>query len=147
MATAPAGTIVVGYDDSVGSRAALDHAVGLARRAGFDVTVVFCYEPPATRAGGAVDQRDLLESIGRELLESAQQQVAGTDVVVTGELVDGRPVEGLIAAADEHEAVMIVVGHHGEGPLRGALLGATANKLLHLAERPVLVVPATDSGD
>ena len=59
-----------------------------------------------------------------------------------GELVDGRPAEGLIAAADEHDAAMIVVGHHGEGPLRGALLGATANKLLHLAERPVLVVPA-----
>lgn len=38
----------------------------------------------------------------------------------------------------------LVVGHHGEGPLRGALLGATANQLLHQAERPVLVVPATE---
>ena len=139
-------TIIVGYDDSAGSRAALEHAVGLARRASFDVTVVFCYEPPATRAGGAVDQRDLLETLGRELLESAQQQVAGTDVTVHAELVDGRPVDGLIAAADEHDAAMIVVGHHGEGALRGALIGATANKLLHLAERPVLVVPAPDGG-
>lgn len=39
---------------------------------------------------------------------------------------------------------MIVVGHHGQGPLRGALLGATANRLLNQAERPVLVVPATE---
>src|SRR4051794_36867428 len=139
-----ADTIVVGFDDSDGSRAALDHAVGLARRAGYTITVVFCYEPPATRAGGALDQKDLLEQLGRELLESAQQRVAGTDVTVNGELVDGRPVEGLIAAADEHDAAMIVVGHHGEGPLRGALLGATANKLLHHAERPVLVVPASE---
>jgi nucleotide-binding universal stress UspA family protein len=139
-------TIVVGYDDSDGSRAALEHAVGLARRAGYDVTVVFCYEPPATRAGGAVDQRDLLEAFGRELLEGAQRQVAGTDVVVNGELVDGRPVDGLIAAADEHDAAMIVVGHHGEGPFRGALIGATANKLLHHSERPVLVVPAPEDG-
>ena len=38
---------------------------------------------------------------------------------------------------------MIVVGHHGQGLLRGALLGATANRLLNQAERPVLVVPAT----
>ena len=142
-----ADTIVVGFDDSDGSRAALEHAVGLARRAGYSVTVVFCYEPPATRAGGAIDQKDLLEQLGRELLESAQQQVTGSDVSVTGELVDGRPVDGLIAAADEHDAAMIVVGHHGEGPLRGALLGATANKLLHLAERPVLVVPAPERSD
>ena len=41
---------------------------------------------------------------------------------------------------------MIVVGHHGEGALRGALIGATANKLLHHSERPVLVVPALDEG-
>jgi nucleotide-binding universal stress UspA family protein len=135
-------TIVVGYDDSDGSRAALDRAVGLARRAGYTIIVVFCYEPPAARAGGALDQRDLVESLGRELLEAAQRRVAGTDVTVRGELVNGRPVDGLIAAADQHDAAMIVVGHHGEGPLRGALLGATANKLLHLAERPVLVVPA-----
>jgi len=142
-----ADTIVVGFDDSDGSRAALEHAVGLARRAGYSVTVVFCYEPPATRAGGALDQKDLLEQLGRELLKKAQEQVAGSDVTVEGELVDGRPVDGLIAAADEHDAAMIVVGHHGEGPLRGALLGATANKLLHLAERPVLVVPASEGSD
>ena len=33
-------------------------------------------------------------------------------------------------------------GAHGESPIRGALLGSTAHKLLHLADRPVLVVPA-----
>jgi nucleotide-binding universal stress UspA family protein len=37
---------------------------------------------------------------------------------------------------------MIVVGSYGESPLRGAVLGSTPHKLLHLAERPVLVVPA-----
>jgi nucleotide-binding universal stress UspA family protein len=34
------------------------------------------------------------------------------------------------------------VGAHGESPIRGALIGSTAHKLLHLADRPVLVVPA-----
>jgi nucleotide-binding universal stress UspA family protein len=28
-----------------------------------------------------------------------------------------------------------------EGPLRGAILASTPHKLLHLADRPVLVVP------
>ena len=37
---------------------------------------------------------------------------------------------------------MIVVGSYGDPPLKGMILGSTPNKLLHMAERPVLVVPA-----
>ena len=37
---------------------------------------------------------------------------------------------------------MIVVGSYGESPIKGAILGSTPHKLLHRAERPVLVVPA-----
>ena len=38
---------------------------------------------------------------------------------------------------------MIVVGSYGERPLKGAIIGSTAQKrLLHLSERPVLVVRA-----
>jgi len=35
----------------------------------------------------------------------------------------------------------IVVGY-GESPMRSAILGSTPHKLLHLSERPVVVVPA-----
>jgi nucleotide-binding universal stress UspA family protein len=38
---------------------------------------------------------------------------------------------------------MIIVGSYGEPPLKGALIGSTAHKLLHLSERPVLVVRAS----
>ena len=44
--------------------------------------------------------------------------------------------------ADREEARMIVVGSYGESPMKGAILGSTPHKLLHWAERPVLVVPA-----
>jgi Universal stress protein family len=39
-------------------------------------------------------------------------------------------------------ARMIVVGSYGEAPLKGAIIGSTPYKLLHLSQRPVLVVPA-----
>ena len=52
------------------------------------------------------------------------------------------PSVGLVDLADAHDARMIVVGSYGEAPLRGALVGSTAHKLLHLSERPVLVVRA-----
>lgn len=136
------GEIVVGYDDSDAANAALRHAVTLAHGLGTGIALVFCTEPPSVTAGGAGHQRDVIATIGEEMLTKGAAIVAAAGIPVTRELVDGRPVDGLIAAADEHDAAMIVVGHHGEGPLRGALLGATANKLLHHSERPVLVVPA-----
>ena len=134
--------IVVGYDDSEGARAALAAAIDLARRLDTGLILIFCTEPPSVHAGGAGAQRDVITSIGEEMLNHGIEQALAAGVTARGELVDGRPVDGLLAAADEHDAAMIVVGHHGEGPLRGALIGATANKLLHHSERPVLVVPA-----
>jgi nucleotide-binding universal stress UspA family protein len=37
---------------------------------------------------------------------------------------------------------MIIVGSYGGPPLKGALIGSTAHRLLRLSERPVLVVRA-----
>jgi nucleotide-binding universal stress UspA family protein len=139
-------TIVVGYDDSDGATAALDAAARLAGPLGARIVAVFCYEPPAVLAGGAAgEQRNQIEEMGRAWLGRAMQRLEGSGLEFEGELVDARPVEGLVAAGDEHDALFIVVGHHGEGPLRGAILGATSSKLLHVAERPVLVVPAAEA--
>lgn len=143
MSTAHA-EIVVGFDDSVGAAAALRQAITLAKQMGSALVLVFCTEPPSASAGGAGDQRDVIASIAEEVLGRANALAQSGGVASRGEVVAGRPVEGLIAVADKVDALMIVVGHHGEGPLRGALLGATANRLLNQAERPVLVVPATE---
>jgi nucleotide-binding universal stress UspA family protein len=138
-------TIVVGYDASDGAVLALETAASLAEQLGATLRLIFCYEPPAVLAGGpAGEQRDEIERIGRDRLNEGLARIAGRPLTAEGELVDARPDEGLIAAGNQYDALMIVVGHHGERPLRGALLGATANKLLHQAERPVLVVPAPD---
>ena len=55
-------------------------------------------------------------------------------------LVHDKPSAGLVGLAEENDARMIIVGSYGEPPLKGALIGSTAHKLLHLSERPVLVV-------
>ena len=56
-------------------------------------------------------------------------------------LVDERPAVALAGLGEEHDARMIVVGSYGESPIKGAILGSTPHKLLHLSDRPVLVVP------
>jgi nucleotide-binding universal stress UspA family protein len=57
------------------------------------------------------------------------------------ELVPKRPSAALTELAEREDARMIVVGTYGESPIRGAILGSTPHKLLHLSDRPVLVVP------
>jgi nucleotide-binding universal stress UspA family protein len=56
--------------------------------------------------------------------------------------VPERPYQALLDVASRHDARFIVVGSWAESPIRGAILGSTPHKLLHLSERPVVVVPA-----
>ena len=46
----------------------------------------------------------------------------------------------IVAAAGDHEGGMIVLGSRGRGDLTALLLGSVAHKVIHLADRPVLVV-------
>ncbi len=61
-------------------------------------------------------------------------------------MVAKKPSEALVEIADELDARAIVVGSYGDPPLKGMILGSTPNKLLHIADRPVLVVPARRRG-
>ena len=56
-------------------------------------------------------------------------------------LVSERPHTALLKLAEENDARFIVVGSWGESPIRGAILGSTPHKLLHLSHTPVVVVP------
>ena len=49
-----------------------------------------------------------------------------------------------MTVGDEEDARFIVVGSYGERPLKGAIVGSTPYKLIHLAERPVIVVRIPD---
>ena len=52
------------------------------------------------------------------------------------------PWRGVCAAAEEHEADLIVCGSRGQGGFSRAVLGSTSSSVVHHASLPVLVVPA-----
>jgi nucleotide-binding universal stress UspA family protein len=135
--------IIVGYDGLSGADAALDEATRLAGALGVPLLVVFSFEP--SRLGGEVADLDAaVAERGETVLAEARGRLADSGVRVETELRLQHPAEGLLAAADERDAQMIVVGSWGEGQLRGLLLGSTPYKLLHLSTRPVLVVRGAD---
>jgi nucleotide-binding universal stress UspA family protein len=136
------GPIVVGYDGSDGAKAALTEAVALAKVLDAPLTLAFGYEPPAFYAGEPTGQRDAIEAIGDTTLKEGVEAATALDgsVTVNGELVAGRPAAALVALAERDHAQMIVVGHHGIGTVRGAIMGSVTFKVLHDTPCPVLVV-------
>ncbi len=144
--------VVVGYEGSGCSAAALDTAIDLTRdTAGGLVVLVYCHEPPPglscpldPACAAAKELRDYEHRIEQEvepMLAHAADLVRAAGVPVEVELVWDEPVRALQAVAARRDSRVIVVGSHGEGLLAGALRRHTALELLHHSRVPVLVVP------
>jgi len=133
---------VLGYDDSPGSKAALETAVELAGAYGDELVIGFGFAPP-TRAGEEYGEHEgALRELGERLTADALARARAAGVAARVELVEDSPAAALVALAERHGARFIVVGSYGESPIKGAILGSTPHKLLHLAATPVVVVPA-----
>lgn len=67
--------------------------------------------------------------------------VTSPDVTVSGRVVEHTRVdEGILQAAEETHADIIVVGTRGLSTLRGAIMGSVSHSLIEKATCPVLVV-------
>jgi nucleotide-binding universal stress UspA family protein len=135
-------SLVVGYDGSDRGDVALDKALDLAGGLGAEVVVVFGYAPPGVWGGEIAEHEEAIEELGEKVVSRAKAHAGERGASIETSLVPKKPSEALIEVADERDASMIVVGSYGEAPLKGAILGSTAYKLLHTTERPVLIVPA-----
>jgi len=133
--------VIVGYDGSDCAKAALRVAVEVGRAYGEPVTIAYGYE--VSPVGGEVHDYHLaLRELGTKRLQEAKALIGDDAGQVDAVIVEEAPAQALVDLADERDARVIVVGTRGERPLTGALLGSTPHKLLHLSDRPVLVVPA-----
>lgn len=142
-----AGTIVLGFDGSECAGSALDTAIDLARRFDDRLVVVFAVEPPVRSVGEEFREHEkALEEVGRRVAGSALERAQAAGVEAEIALVAKRPAPAILGIAEEQDADMIVIGAHSESPLRGAILGSVPHKLLHLSDRPVVVVPIYKEG-
>jgi nucleotide-binding universal stress UspA family protein len=141
----PAG-IVLGYDDSAGARTALAVAADLASRLSEPLWIAFGSQPATLVGEESRTLGDAIEERGRELVDDAVRTAEAAGVQVEAHIARERPVDLLVRLADELDARLVVVGSYADSPLRGAILGSTPHKLLHVCDRPVLAVPASGPG-
>jgi nucleotide-binding universal stress UspA family protein len=138
--------IVVGHDGSDGARRALDVAVDLAR-AGTGVRIVLAYVEQEIVGKGAAPMPVTADEIEAEIRREAEA-LSAQGLAVTLDVhraILGGPAPALLAIAHEAGADLIVVGTRGRTVLAGLLVGSTAQRLLHISDRPVLAVPATST--
>jgi nucleotide-binding universal stress UspA family protein len=135
------GTIVLGYDASPGAERALETAIDLATHFGDRLLIAFGAAPPGPPTDETGAHRRALEELGGRVTAGALDRARDAGVEAEVQLVQKRPSAALTELAEREDARMIVVGTYGESPIKGAILGSTPHKLLHLSDRPVLVVP------
>ncbi|MEV1178321.1 universal stress protein, partial [Nonomuraea sp. NPDC049784] len=134
--------IVVGYDGSEYSQAAMAYAVEQARARGAQLHVVSAWHMPAL-SPYAVAYGSLIEDLMGQEARAARERVepwreSNPDLVITDAQPCEPPVKALVEAAQM--ADVVVVGSRGLGGFASAVLGSVSHGVLHHATCPVAVV-------
>jgi nucleotide-binding universal stress UspA family protein len=141
-------TILVATDFSESSQEAFDVALGIARDTGADVHALYVVPDPLNLPwvveGAGMDfielQRTWMADARRELTQMLTAR-AVDPAKVKATVALGTPAVEIIRHAAHWKADLIVVGSHGRGTMGRLLIGSVAQKVLHEAGCPVMVVP------
>ena len=139
-------TILFPTDFSNGARAAMDHAVSLAKdyQARLvllyviqDISIAEWYIP------SSLSMTDLLEDMQKSASKEMDKwaiEVAAQVKNVEKMVVRGVPFVEIIRTAKDKNADLIVIGTHGRTGIDHLLFGSTAEKVVRKAHCPVLTV-------
>lgn len=143
------GKIIVAFDGSKDSVAAVRFACSLASSRSSAVTLVHVYPPPAVSLSAASgmpipnygDLEVAAKSYGKGVLEKGVELAAGEGIKAKGELIEAASVvEAIVNFAAAEKADLIVVGTRGMTGFKKLILGSVSSGLVSHAKCPVLVV-------
>ena len=142
-------TILVGVDFSEATDALLEEAYDLAELSGASLVFARLCDIPPTPSwlddllGGDDPELEQLSLERLELesqaLEDLEQRFSHRGVSVKRLLIKGRPAPGILDAARDAGADLIVVGHRGRSGDENGRLGGVAARVARTAPIPVLV--------
>jgi nucleotide-binding universal stress UspA family protein len=135
-------TIVLAADGSEGSKRTIPIAVELAKRDDAKIVLAHVDERIVGKGGGDIHpDEEQIQAVVKKLAEELSAQGIETSIEMADVMVGG-PAHVIAEIADRVSADLIVTGTRGHSPVAGLLLGSVAQRLLHLAKQPVLVVPS-----
>jgi len=134
--------ILVAVDHSEISDRALDAARDLALLSSGEVWVLHMREREVAVKTGVSLSDESMDEAGAAVA-AAVDKLTAAGVKAHGDVgttLFGYAARNIVNDAKEHDVDVIVMGSRGRGDLAGLILGSTAHKVIHLADRPVLIV-------
>jgi nucleotide-binding universal stress UspA family protein len=133
--------VLVAIDHSEVSTRVLAAAAGLAALSDGKIWVLHLREREVIPRMGLVANESRDEA--QLKVQAAVDELLGAGVKATGEVRDtvyGQTAREIVEDAKLHDVGAIVMGSRGRNDLTALFLGSTAHKVIHLTDRPVLVI-------
>jgi nucleotide-binding universal stress UspA family protein len=149
-------TILYATDMGQHMRPVFRHAISLAQHYQAKIIMMHVAEPLGSTGMAVLElympekmdsiYKDDMKSILRDMkkrLQAFNLEELGDDseLVASVATVSGHPAEEIAKYATARAADLIVIGTNTGDKFASAFLGSTARKLIHICDRPVLVVP------
>jgi nucleotide-binding universal stress UspA family protein len=136
--------LLVAVDHSESTSRVVDAARELGRLAGGEVWLLHVLELAAPgKYGGPALAGNEVRAEEQATVDAMAGEFTRAGITAHGELrhtAFGYAAREIVEDAKIHDVDAIVMGSRGRGDLAGLVLGSTAHKVIHLTDRPVLVV-------
>jgi len=158
--------ILYATDLSENSRLAFGYAVSLAKQYNAEMVVLHVIEPvnPNTyvQISGAMGEAEwvnlqteyensVVDNLGTKLRQfCSRMETAFDEINIKDEnllIRKGASVDEILSTASTIGADMIVMGTHGYGMVKDALMGGTARRIVRRSAIPVLVIRSSEPGE
>ena len=133
--------LLMAVDHSDVAERVIDATREMASLSNGEVWVLHVQEKEVIGRGGSftiesdAEVQSVVEHAAKELDDAGIK--AHYEVLST---IHGQAARAIVVAAQAHDAGVIVMGSRGRSDLTALLLGSTAHTVIHLSDRPVLVV-------
>lgn len=136
--------ILVATDGSAPAQHAADFAATLAAPAQAELVLVYSVIPiayPGEIAFASMGEFDRAQTEhATRTLEDEKKRLSATGARVNTLVLRGMAAEAVADEAKHGNYDLVVIGSHGRGAVARMLLGSVATRLVHICDKPVLVV-------
>lgn len=133
--------ILIPTDGSDGTARAVEHALHVARSESATLHVLHVVDTSvAALDSHSRSLADELEAAGRSSVDEVRDRALDVGVHAVTTVRDGEPYREILDYADENGIDLIVLGTHGRTGLPRTVLGSVTERVVRLADVPVLTV-------
>lgn len=132
---------LIATDFSTRSDRALRRGTLLARQASAELVLAHVVDDDQPR-----QLAELQEQAAAALLDAFSQTLRDDGISCESRVIFGDPFEGIVRAAKDEDAGLVVIGPHRRQILRDRFLGTTAERTIRLSRTPVIMANGVPAG-